>query len=147
MTAWRIITVAVIHNDQGEYLICKKPTNLGVFPGQWALPGGGIEPGEHMEESLRREVREEVGLEVGEVTPLFFKDGQYPKHYPDGTVGDVYMIFLLFSCLAASTDPHLGDEFEAYAWVKAADLSLYDLNEQTKATFIQMGIYRYDAAL
>lgn len=142
MPAWRVIAVAIIHNEQGEYLICKKPANRGVFAGQWALPGGGIEPGEHMEAALRREVREEVGLEVLDVTQLFFKDGQYPKHYPDGTIIDVYMIFLLFGCLAANLDVHLGEEFEKYAWVRPEDLHRYELNEQTKASFIQMGIYQ-----
>ncbi|MDI5349372.1 NUDIX domain-containing protein, partial [Salmonella enterica subsp. enterica serovar Kentucky] len=41
------------------YLLCKMADNRGVFPGQWALSGGGVEPGERIEEALRREVREE----------------------------------------------------------------------------------------
>ena len=141
MDTWRIIVVAVIQNSVDEYLICKKPPRLGVFPGQWAIPGGGIEPGEHMLDALRREVREEVGLEIHAIQPLFFKDGEYPKLYPDGKRQDVYMIFLLFSCRAASEAVHLGEEFEEFAWVKSADLDKYDLNEQTQDTFIRLGKY------
>ena len=36
MNDWRVIVVGVIQNSSDEYLICRKPKNLGVFPGQWA---------------------------------------------------------------------------------------------------------------
>ena len=36
----RVIVCPVIQND-GEYLLCKMASDRGVFPGQWALPGGG----------------------------------------------------------------------------------------------------------
>ncbi|MDI5535053.1 nucleoside triphosphatase NudI, partial [Salmonella enterica subsp. enterica serovar Montevideo] len=51
----RTIVCPLIQND-GCYLLCKMADNRGVFPGQWALSGGGVEPGEHIEEALRREV-------------------------------------------------------------------------------------------
>ena len=50
----RVIVVSVIRNKKGEILLCKMPENRGVYPGQWALPGGGIEEGEKMEEALHR---------------------------------------------------------------------------------------------
>jgi len=58
----RVIAVGIVQNEKGQCLICKKPVALGVFPGQWGLPGGGIDDGETIEISLRRELREEVGL-------------------------------------------------------------------------------------
>jgi len=64
---WRVGVVGVIQNAADQYLICRKPKNRGVFPGQWALPGGGIEPGERMEAALRREIKEEVGIEVFDI--------------------------------------------------------------------------------
>jgi len=141
MTQFRLIVVAVIQNTHDEYLICRKPVTRGVFPGQWALPGGGIEPGERMLDALRREVQEEVGLAVHDVRPLFFKDGEHPKLFPDGSRQDIYMIFLLFACRAASAEVHLGEEFEQFAWVRGSELINYDLNVQTKDTFTQLGIY------
>jgi nucleoside triphosphatase len=138
---WRVIVVGVIQNARGEYLICRKPMNRGVFPGQWALPGGGIEPGERMVDALRRETREEVGLEISEIQPLLFKDGQYPKLFPDGSRQLIYMIFLVFACRTSSVEVTVGEEFETYAWVKRKDLADYDLNPETKDTFIRMGVY------
>jgi nucleoside triphosphatase len=137
---WRVIVVGVIQNSRDEYLICRKPTSRGVFPGQWALPGGGIEPGERMEAALRREVQEEVGLEISAIRPLLFKDGQYPKLFPDGSRKLIYMIFLVFGCRAVSEQVVVGDEFETYAWVDQEHLADFDLNPETRDTFIQMGV-------
>ncbi len=39
----RTIVCPLIQND-GCYLLCKMADNRGVFPGQWALSGGGVEP-------------------------------------------------------------------------------------------------------
>lgn len=56
----RTIVCPLIQND-GAYLLCKMADDRGVFPGQWALSGGGVEPGERIEEALRREIREKPG--------------------------------------------------------------------------------------
>jgi nucleoside triphosphatase len=138
--AWRIITVGVVRNHRDEVLICHKPVTRGVFAGQWGLPGGGIEPGERMQDALRRELREEVGLEIGQIEACFFKDGQHEKLYPDGTQTPVYMIFLVFTCLAEDGDVKLNAEFDAYAWVNPERLADYNLNDETRDTFRRLGV-------
>ena len=131
--------LGLIHNDKGEILICKKPKNLGVFAGQWALPGGGIEKGEKMKEALRREMKEEVGLEVEVIEPFIFKDDTQEKIYPDGSKEMIYMIYLLFDCRAKGYKVSLGEEFEEYAWVDKENLKQYDLNLATIDTFRKKG--------
>lgn len=135
----RIIVVGVIQNARDQVLICKMPSKRGVFPGQWGLPGGGIEEGESAETALRRELREEVGLEVSEIQTLFFSDESYLKTFPDGYQQEIYMIFLLFSCRLASGAVSLNDEFEEYAWVSHEALSGYVLNVETVKTFQRLG--------
>jgi nucleoside triphosphatase len=136
----RVITVPLIRNAEDAILICRMPAHRGAYPGQWGLPGGGLEPGERMEEALRRETREELGLELSAVEPLLFKDAVREKLYPDGTTESVYMIFLVFSCRAADSAARLNDEFDAYAWVLPTELSGYDLNEATLDTLQRAGL-------
>jgi nucleoside triphosphatase len=139
MTA-RLIVVGVVESRGGEYLLCRMPADRGVFPGEWGLPGGGVEPGETLEGALRREILEELGLELETVEPLFFTDGTYVKAFPDGERRSIYMVFLLFRCVARPGEIRLNPEFESSAWVARADLPRYALNPATVRTFTRLGL-------
>ena len=52
---------AVIFNDAGQVLLLKHRFRAGSG---WGIPGGFLEVGENPEQALRRELREEVGLEL-----------------------------------------------------------------------------------
>jgi len=80
---------------------------------KWVLPGGHIELGERMEEALRREVKEETNLDIGEIEFLCFQEFLYderfwkPRHF----------IFFDYACKTDSTEVRLNDEAQEYAWV------------------------------
>jgi len=63
----KIIGVAVIWNDHGQILIDRRRPE-GLMGGLWEFPGGKIEPGETVEDCIKREIQEElgIGIEVGE---------------------------------------------------------------------------------
>lgn len=115
----RTIVCPLIQND-GAYLLCKMADDRGVFPGQWALSGGGVEPGERIEEALRREIREELGeqLLLTEIKPWTFSDDIRTKTYADGRKEEIYMIYLIFDCVSANREVKINEEFQDYAWVK-----------------------------
>lgn len=136
----RIIVVPIITNQNGEYLICKMSKHKGVFPGQWGLPGGGIEPNERMCDALHREVREELGIKIDKISPWNFRDDLKIKTFSQETKEEIYMVYLIFDCCTDDLNIVLNDEFEKYAWVKPEHLSDYDLNEATKITFKQKNI-------
>ncbi len=137
----RVILCPLVEND-GAYLLCRMPEDRGVFPGQWALSGGGLEPGESIEAGLRREIREELGsrLEITEVIPWSFRDDIRTKTYSDGTSEEIYMIYLIFDCRAANRDVVLNEEFDDHAWVRPGAFGAYDLNPATRITLAQKGL-------
>lgn len=57
-----IVTAAIIYNDNG-FLLAQRP-NHGLLGGLWEFPGGKQETGESLEETIRREIKEELGCEI-----------------------------------------------------------------------------------
>jgi ADP-ribose pyrophosphatase YjhB (NUDIX family) len=55
---------AFIFNEKNELLVVKKSPKEQIDAGLWTIPGGKIYPQEHIIDGLRREVLEEVGLEI-----------------------------------------------------------------------------------
>ena len=55
--------------SEGRFLLTSRPEGK-VYAGHWEFPGGKLEPGESVEQALRRELREELGIEIGARPPL-----------------------------------------------------------------------------
>jgi mutator protein MutT len=107
------VAAAVVFRD-GQVLITQRRPNdhLG---GLWEFPGGKREPGESFEDCLRRELKEELGVEVAVGEML----DSVTHPYPDKTV---YLRF--YRCAWRKHEPcALG--CEAFAWVTAAQLAQY----------------------
>ena len=83
-------TVLVL-NDRYQLLMMKRSDN-----GSWGIPGGAMELGETTEETARRELLEETGLEVGELT-LFgvFSGNELYYRYPGGE--EVYNVSVVYT--------------------------------------------------
>lgn len=137
----RTIVVGLIWNQRKELLLCKMPDNRGVFPDQWGFPGGGIETNEKMTDALRREIKEELGIEIKNIKPAFFKDGQYEKTFTDGSKRAVYIIFLLFHCIAFEDKIILSKEFSEYKWVQENAIQNLELNEETVDALAKIGTW------
>jgi A/G-specific adenine glycosylase len=64
-----IEAVIGIIEKNGKFLIRKRPDS-GLLGGLWEFPGGKREPGETLDETLRREIREELGVGIANIRPL-----------------------------------------------------------------------------
>ena len=62
------VAVGVLINPEGEFLLTSRPAGK-VYAGYWEFPGGKLEAGESVEDALRRELFEEIGIEIGAVHP------------------------------------------------------------------------------
>ncbi len=58
---------AIIINEKGEILLGKRSEKAVYYAGYFGLPGGFIEYGEKMEDAIKREIKEELGVEATEV--------------------------------------------------------------------------------
>lgn len=137
----RLIVVPIIVDDENRILLCRMAPDRGVFPGQWALPGGGVEPGEPIEAALHREIAEELGITVASVEPLLFKDAFLEKTHGDGTRTPLHMVFLVYRCRPATKRIQLNEEFSEYAWVDSATLPSLSLNPLTIDTLTAAGLW------
>lgn len=74
----RIDVVIAIVTRGGKVLICQRPEGKS-FGGFWEFPGGKREPCETIEQCLRRELKEELAIEVTPLRPLTTVDHDYPR--------------------------------------------------------------------
>jgi nucleoside triphosphatase len=119
------VTGALILNEDDEIFLMKSPK----WENQWLVPGGHVEKGETMEECVRREVKEETGLEVEEIEFVTVLEGM-----PEKFERDTHFIFLNYSCRAENQEVEL-DQEEAveHVWIdpKEALNSDLDINDST----------------
>lgn len=71
------VAVGVLIRDDGAFLLTSRPEGK-VYAGYWEFPGGKVEPGETVEQALRRELMEEIGVTIGAVHPWRVERVDYP---------------------------------------------------------------------
>lgn len=71
------VAVGVLVRPDGAFLLTSRPEGK-VYAGYWEFPGGKLEEGETVEHALRRELHEEIGIEIGAVHPWKAELVDYP---------------------------------------------------------------------
>ncbi len=113
------ITALIKNKAKDKFLIIKRHKNEIAFPGKWAFPGGKVERGQTVLETLKREVLEEVGLEIGDYKK-YLEDYTFVR--PDGH----NVVGFCFEVIAKSENVKISKDFEDFKWIKPEELSSFD---------------------
>ena len=113
-----LVVAAALIDADNRVLIAQRPEGKALA-GLWEFPGGKIDPGERPEDSLIRELHEELGITVKEacLAPLTFASYAYP---------DFHLLMPLYVCrrwggFVASR------ENQALKWVRPRELRDYPM--------------------
>jgi 8-oxo-dGTP diphosphatase len=71
------VAVGVLIDSGGRFLLTSRPSGK-VYAGYWEFPGGKLEPTESIEQALRRELHEELGIAIASVQPWRTELMDYP---------------------------------------------------------------------
>ncbi|MFH0945056.1 MAG: NUDIX hydrolase [Planctomycetota bacterium] len=121
-----MVGVGAILLRRGRVLLVRR----GRPPAQglWSLPGGVLEAGERLADGVRREIREETGLEVSaprvfEVFERIIRDKQGRLEY--------HYVLIDYLCRAVGGEPRPGGDASAVEWVRQRDLPQRPITEGT----------------
>ncbi len=124
-----IVGVGGVVVEQGRVLLVRR--GRAPLLGEWSIPGGALKVGETLEEALRRELREETGLEVTplellEVLDRIVQDeaGRTRYHY-------VLIDYLCRVKRSGPQDPRAATDVSECRWVAPSELAEYHLRPET----------------
>ena len=122
-------------NEKGEVLIVRSHK----WGDKYTVPGGHIELGERAEDAIRREVKEETGLDGEPVELLIVQQAIYPKNF----YRHEHYIFMDYVLKAKSSKVQLdGQELQDYVWVRPEEALELDLEEYTR-NFVLKYVNKY----
>ncbi|HCJ52451.1 MAG: hypothetical protein A2898_04475 [Candidatus Kerfeldbacteria bacterium RIFCSPLOWO2_01_FULL_48_11] len=102
----------------------------GTNAGKFDVVGGRMHPGTRFDENLKREVKEETGLDIAVGLP-FFVNEWYPK-----VRGEQWQIIgMFFSCRAQGAKVLLSSDHVDYLWIQPTDYAKYPLIENLVPAF------------
>jgi lipopolysaccharide heptosyltransferase III len=107
-----------IIKDKDKFLVIKRKDEQ-IHSGKWMFPGGILEEGETFEEALKREIKEEVGLEIKEIVKEI-SNYKYPRPDNKITLGKSYLVSI------DNDKVTINEEIEDYKWVTLEEFEQLD---------------------
>ena len=123
-----LIGVGALIFQRGRILMAQRGKE--PLKGWWSLPGGALELGERLADGVKREVREETGLEIRplgvlEIFERIMRDARGAPEY--------HYVLIDYICRIVSGELRAGDDVCAVEWVRQRDLSKLQITEGTLA--------------
>ena len=121
---------AFIHRD-GKVLIAKRSEKCKLFAGMYELPGGKIQFGETPEHTIKREIREELGIRIRPIKPIH----AHSSIVYEGTVHLTDLIYLT-ELIGDVSEIEL-KEHDDVAWIGQKDIDNFEMSENTREAIIR----------
>lgn len=112
------VVAGIVYRDDGRFLVAQRPDD-GLLAGMWEFPGGKVEAGESFPDALKRELMEELALEV-EVGELFTVVKHAFTHFK--------ITLYAFECQHIGAQPQ-AIEAQAFAWTTLDDIHQYSFGK------------------
>jgi nucleoside triphosphatase len=117
---------ALIFNRENKVFLTKSHK----WNNQYVIPGGHIELGETMEAALKREIKEETGMDIYDISQISMQEFIFGK----GFWKKRHFIFFDFSCRTDSTEVKLDSESQEYVWVTLEEAKKLPIEPYTRKT-------------
>jgi nucleoside triphosphatase len=121
---------ALIFNEEGRIFLMVSPK----WSGRYTVPGGHIEVGETAEEAVKRELKEETGLDVFDIKFLMFQECIFDKEFYEKK----HFVFLDYICKTKNTKVILDmEEGTEFIWVTFEEALKLPLGFYTRKTILE----------
>jgi nucleoside triphosphatase len=119
----------LIFNPKGELLLLQSHK----WPGRYVVPGGHVELGERIEQTVIREAKEETGLDVRELRFLCWQEFVYDPSFWKRR----HFLFFDYACRAESTEVRLNDEAEDHLWIEPEKALELPIDSYTRVSVLE----------
>lgn len=127
-----VVVTGIVKRKDGKVLIVKRKKDEEIHGGLWVFPGGKVNEGENVFEALKRELKEEVGLDVSDEMERI-SDYEFERPNGDVTFGECFLVKPI------SEKVSLGEDLENFAWIDKKEFANYehikDLDEELERAF------------
>ncbi len=123
-----VVTVGGLIFDEADRVLMIRTHK---WSGLWGIPGGKTKFGETSEDALRRELREETGLEIDDIQFVLVQDCIHSTEF----YRDAHFVLLNYTCRCAaggSDAVQLNEEAEEYRWLRPTQALDLPLNQPTR---------------
>lgn len=110
---------ALARNSEGRYLFLRRSGLSRNYAGKWEPPGGKMDAGETLDQTLVREMAEETGLQITDMHVVGAVEGE---------VEQARLAAVMMEVLALPGEVKLSEEHDAFLWATPAEAAQLDLS-------------------